>query len=245
MSCKKNPSSSIECLKHLHGRKKIQYIWDYYKLPIVVFLIFLYIVSYTLYGHFSKKEPLLYTGLVNISAGEQLSGELNRGFIDSLDVNASRTDLKLYTGLHLTADPHNPNYEYTYASRIKIIASVDDEQLDILLMNREAFDAFSQSGYLSNMEELLQDTDPEALSGLKEYLVTNTVILEDNADDMELDSSLSYQAVTEEFPAGLLVSKKGLFRKAGFTEDVFLGVIKNSPRKDMAVEYIKYLSSER
>lgn len=226
-------------LKHLHGKQKIQYIWDYYKLPIVICLIFLYIIGYMVYGHISRKETLLYTGIVNVSTGKQLTGKLSSGFINY--TNASRKDLKLYTGLYLTDAPDDPNHEYTYASRIKIVASIDDEKLDVVIMNKEAFDAFSQNGYLSNMEELLLDMDSGNFTDLKPYLVTNTVILEDNADDMLLDESLSYEAVTEEYPAGLLISQKGLFKEAGFEDDVYLGVIKNSPRTDMAAEYINYL----
>lgn len=229
------------CLNHLHGKKKIQYIWDYYKLPVVICLIFLYIISAAIYGRISQKETLLYTALVNISAGGQLTDELSSGFLDFLDVSSSKTELKLYTGLYLTDNPDNPNHEYTYASRIKIVASIDDEQLDVVLMNKEAFDAFSQNGYLCNIEELLRGTDTGAAEEWEPYLVNNTVILEDNADDVLSDSSLSYQAVTDDFPMGLLISQKGLFKKAGFDDDVYLGVIKNSPRMDMAAEYIKYL----
>ena len=54
-----------------------------------------------------------------------------------------------------------------------------------------------------------------------------------------------YKAVTEEYPMGLLVSQKGIFKKAGFDGGVYLGVVKNSPRTDMAIEYIKYLYSEQ
>ena len=165
-------------------------------------------------------------------------------FLDFLDVNSSKKELKLYTGLYLTDNPDSPNYEYTYASRIKTVASIDDEKLDVVLMNKEAFDAFSQNGYLYNMEELLRDTAPEARTEWEPYLVANTVILEDNADEIMLDSSLSYQALTDEFPMGLLISQKGLFKEAGFGDDVYLGVLKNSPRMDMAIEYISYLYSE-
>ena len=94
------------------------------------------------------------------------------------------------------------------------------------------------------MEELLRDTAPEAMTEWEPYLVTKTVILEDNADEIMLDSSLSYQALTDEFPMGLLISQKGLFKEAGFGDDVYLGVLKNSPRVDMAIEYISYLFSE-
>lgn len=241
MNSKKISLSGQNSVYLLHGKQKTQYIWDYYKLPIVICLIFLYIIGYIAHGHFSQKEVLLYTGLVNVSASDQLTDKLSRGFPDSLDINTSKTELKLYTGLYLTDNPDDSNHEYTYASRIKIIASVDDERLDVVLMNKEAFDAFSQSGYLCNIEKLLRDTNPEVMSKLEPYLASNTVILKDNADDMILDHSLSYQAVTDDFPMGLLISQEGLLKEAGFEDDVYLGVIKNSPRIDMAVEYIEYL----
>lgn len=231
----------------LNGKQKVQYVWDYYKFPITVCIIFLYIIGYMAYGHISKKEVLLYTGLINVSAGEQLTYDLSGCFLDHLvslnplEGNASRTDLKLYTGLYLTDNPDDPNHEYTYASRIKIIASIDDEKLDVVLMNREAFDAFSQNGYLCNLEELLRDAESLTRTEWEPYLAANTVILEDNADEVLQDSSLKYQAVTEEYPMGLNVSQAGVFRQAGFEDDVYLGVLKNSPRMEMAVEYIRYL----
>lgn len=156
-----------------------------------------------------------------------------------------KKELKLYTGLYLTDAPDDPNHEYTYASRIKTVASIDDEKLDVVLMNKEAFDAFSQNGYLCNIEELLRELDPKTMAECKPYVTANTVILEDNADDIMFDRSLSYQAVTDEFPMGLLVSQKGLFKRAGFDGDVYLGVIKNSPRMDMAIEYIEYLCTDK
>ncbi len=215
MNMQVNSSSKKEQWKRLRGKQKLQYVWDYYKLPIAVCLIALYILSYTLYGHLTKKETLLYVGLVNISAGEQLTGDLSSGFIDSAGADASKTELKLYTGLYLTEDPDDPNHEYTYASRIKIMASIDEEKLDILLMNKEAYDAFSQNEYLCDIEELLRDIDPEAAKTLAPNLVSN----------------------------GLLISQRGLFKGAGLTGDVYLGVVKNSPRLNMAAEYIRYLYS--
>lgn len=240
MKSKTTISTAKEQWKQLHGKQKIQYIWDYYRFPIVVGLIFLYILGYTVYGHFSKKDTVLYTGLINVSVNEQLTNQLSDGFLDFINKNTSRYDLQLYTGLYLTTDPDNPNHEYTYASRIKILASIDNEQLDIVLMNREAFDAFSQNGYLCNLEELLQASAPDALAELKSRLVTNTAILEDNSEDLLADDSLTYQAVTEEYPMGIDVSQKGIFSQAGFEEPVYLGVIANSPRMDTAVNYIKY-----
>lgn len=231
-----------EKLKSLHGMKKIQYIWDYYKLHFVVLFIVLYIIGYALYGHFTYKKPLLYTALVNVSASEKLTRKLSSDFLDSVQTDLSGEDFRLYTGLYLTDDADSPYHEYTYASQMKILASINAGQLDVVLMDKEAFDAFSQNGYLCNLEKLLSSSPLH--NDLKPYLVTNTAILEDNSIDLALDPSVAYQAVTDEYPMALDLSQQGLIQEAGFTDTVYLGIIENSPRKKMAINYIYYLFSE-
>ena len=241
MKLKQKASPELEKLKTLHGLQKIRYIWDYYKLPIVVLCILLYILGYSLYGHFIHKEKILYTALVNVSASDSLTEQLSTGFLDSLDQDTSKTTMQLYTGLYLTDDETNPYHEYTYASRMKILASIDGKQLDVVLMNKEAFDAFSQNGYLCDLEELLSSEDVDLYNRLKPHLVTNTVILEDNSTDLQLDPSITYQAVTEEHPFGLDLSQTSMISDAGFSDIVYLGIIANSPRTEEAIDYVRYL----
>lgn len=245
MKTRRKASPEREKLKNLHGLKKVQYIWDYYKLPLVVLCIFLYIIGYSLYGHFTHKETVLYTALVNVSVSDSLSEQLSTSFLDYLEEDISKNTMQLYTGLYLTDDETNPYHEYTYASRMKILASIDSEQLDVVLMNKEAFDAFSQNGYLCNLEELLSDQDAALYNRLKPYLATNTIILEDNSIDLQFDSSLTYEAVTEEYPVGLDLSKADLIHRAGFDDTVYLGIIQNSTHKDTAVNYVQYIFSEK
>lgn len=241
MRAKRKASPEREKLKNLHGLKKVQYIWDYYKLPIVALCIFLYIITYSLYEHFTHKETVLYTALVNVSASESLTAQLSTDFLDFIDTDTSKETMQLYTGLYLTDDETNPYHEYTYASRMKMLASIDSEQLDVVLMNKEAFDAFSQNGYLCDLMELLSDKDTVLLNECKPYLVTNTIILEDNSVDLQFDPSITYQAVTEEHTFGLDMSQSGLIGKSMFDDTVYLGIIANSPRKEAAIDYIKYL----
>lgn len=245
MKTKHKASPEREKLKNLHGLQKIQYIWDYYKLPLVMLCIIVYIIGYSFYGHFTHKDVVLYSALVNISASESLTTQLNTGFLDYLEEDTTKKTMQLYTGLYLTDDESNPYHEYTYASRMKILAAIDGEQLDIVLMNKEAFDAFSQNGYLCDLEKLFLDTDAALYQKLKPYLVMNTVILEDNSIDLQLDSSISYQAVTEERPIGLDISQAALISKAKFDDTVYLGIIQNSTHKNTAINYIQYLFSEK
>lgn len=232
-----------ESLHTLHGKKKIGHILAYYKFPLVILCVFLYFIGYNLYGRITHRDVVLYTAFVNVAAGDTLSGQLGEDFLAHLGMDSSKYELVLYTGLYLTDDELNAWHEYTYASRMKILAAIEGKQMDIVLMNREAFDAFSQNGYLYDLDTFLPENDPALYERLKPALADNIVILEDNADDLALDPSLSYSAVTEEACFGLDLSECELIRQAGFQDTVYLGVIANSPRTETILEYLRYLFS--
>lgn len=233
--------SEKEKLKTLHGKQKLQYIWDYYKLPLIIVAIFLYIILYIIYGQVHHKDTILYTALVNVNAGEELTKDLSTRFLESQNINQKKNDVYLYSNLYLTSDETNSYHEYTYASRMKILAAINAKQMDIVLMNKEAFDAFSQNGYLCNLEDLLSKKDAKLYEKLKPYLITNTSILEDNSIDLLFDESINYKAQTQDFPMGINLSKSPIIQKAGFQDIVYLGVISNSPREDNIISYLKYL----
>lgn len=232
-------------LNTLQGRKKIGHILAYYKLPLVVLCIFLYIIGYNVHRQLTHKDVVIYTALVNVVTGEDLTRQLGEDFTAFLGADMSKYESKLYTELYLTDDELNAYHEYTYASRMKILAAIEGKQMDIVLMNREAFDAFSQNGYLYDLDQLLSEHAPDLHASLKTHLASNVVILEDNADDLALDDSIEYFAVTEEALFGLDLSEAPLIRQAGFEDTVYLGIIANSPRLDTAMEYLRYLSEEK
>jgi len=231
-------------LSSLRGRKKLQYIWDYYKLPLAGLSIILYIIGYILYSGLTHKNPILYTAMVNVVTGETLTEQLGEGFINAAGQNAARDEVVLYTGLYLTDDELNAYHEYTYASRMKILAAIDGQQLDIALMNREAFEAFSQNGYLCRLDELLSREAPHLYDRLKDALVNGIIILEDNSADRIFDDTIPYAAVTEEHLLGLDLSQSSFFKQGGFKDTVYLGIISNSPRTDTAIRYLEYLFAE-
>lgn len=233
-----------ENLNTLHGWKKLQHILAYYKFPLIVLGILLYFIGYNIYGHFTHKDTILYTALVNVTAGDELTKQLGMDFTTYLEINPSKYELTLYTGLYLTDNELNADHEYTYASRLKILAALETKQLDVVLMNREAFDAFSQSGYLYDLKEFLSENDPALYERLKPALVSNIVILQDNADDLVLDDSIPYSAVTEEGLFGLDLSGSAFIQQAGFEDVVYLGIAANSPRREAVLAYLNYLTEE-
>lgn len=249
MSEKKEPHRSLESLTEkekwdsMSNARRAQYIWDYYKLPIVVLCIVLYIISYSVYRHVTHKDSILYTALINVNMGSDLEAQITDGFLADQGADTSKNMFTLYSGWYLTDNELNEYHEYTYATQMKVLAAIDNEELDVVLMNREAFDAFAQNGYLCNMEELLRETAPALYEELQDFVITNTEILEDNAQDVVLDPSLEYYAETTEYPMAVDLSEAEMILAAGFEDTVYLGILGNTPRRETSVAFLKYVFS--
>lgn len=226
--------------RRMNLRDKIDYIYTYFRLPIVVALVLLYFVSYTVYRQVTKKEVVLYSALVNVSAGEDLEAQLGDGFISIAGENPKKTQVYIYRGLYASNEPSTENHEYWYASRMKVMAAIEAKQIDVVLMNKEAYDVYSQSGYLLELDDFLAQ-DEELYGYAAPYLTENTVIIEDNSIDYALKKTRRYKAVTEDAVNGLDLSASPIFQEAGFPEAVYLGIIANTPRTPAVIQYIEYL----
>lgn len=218
-------------------RDKLDHIWTYYRLRILLVLAVLAAVGYTGYRWLTDRDPYLYVGFANVAVGEDLEARITDDFISAAGEDPRKTEVSLYRGLYLSDDPSQENHQYGYASKLKVMAAIESKQLDVVLMNREAYDILSQSGYLMELSELLSGE-----TALEPYLTANTVILEDNAIEVDLNEADQYIAVTEDAVNAVEVTQLPLFSQAGFPDNVYLGVIANSPRLSVVTRYMEYLA---
>lgn len=226
--------------KSLTTRQKIQQIWDYYKLPIFIACVLIYMLGYTIYRHETVKEKVFYTGLINVAPGEDLTKQLYKDFEETIVTNPKKEEMEFYTGLYLTDNTKSEFYQYSYTSQMKILAAIDAQQLDLVLMDKEAFDAFSQNGYLYPLDEFIAEF-PELKGCTDGLLVENITILESNAMDVAFDPSLEYESVTETHYYGLDMSQHGYLADADLSGTVYLAILLNTPRKEICAKYIEHL----
>ena len=220
--------------------EKIDYLFTYYRLPIFLSLLALVLLCSTVYRLVTKKEVVLYSAHINIAVGDTLESHLNGDFISSLGKDPKRAEVRIYQGVYLSDSPTQEDHQYSYASRLKVMSAIEAKELDVVLMNREAYNILSHSGYLLELPGLLGE-DPSLSPLVEPYLTSNTVILEDNAIEYQLGEAARYEATTEEAVNGIDVSALPLFAEAGFPDRVYLGVIANTPRPPAALRYIQYL----
>lgn len=239
---KEERAARKDAFREMSVADKADYIFTYYKLPIVLALVALWFVSSTVYRQITKKEVVLYSAHINVSVGDDMERRLDEGFISAVGASPRKAEVYLYRGLYLSDDASTENHQYGYASRLKLLAAIEAKQLDVVLMNQEAYDILSQNDYLLDLSGFLSG-DSSLYRLLEPYLSANTVIIEDNAIEYNLNEADEYVAVTKNVVNGIDVSAFPMFFEAQFSDAVYLGIIANSPRLPAVLQYIEYLTS--
>lgn len=219
-------------------QKKLEHIWLYYKVPILLVIIAVAILVSCIHRAVTEKETVLCAAFLNVAVGSELEANLTEDYLISRSYDTDQQQILCHRDLYLSNNPSPENHEYAYTSGLKVIATINAKELDLVLMNRESYDLCSGSGYLLDLTELISPEDPQ----FSPYLTENLVILEDNAIEITLGEAEEYTAVKEEAINALDVSQLPLFRQAGFSDEVYLGIIANSPRLSECADYLAFLT---
>ena len=222
-------------------KKMLRQILDYYKFPVFIVILVIYVAGYMIYRNVNHKDAILYTALVNVAQDAKLEGLLTTDYLDQVHSGGEKQMVNLYKGWYLTDDEDSEHYQYVYATGMKILASIDAGQLDVVLMNKEAFDAFAQNGYLEELPVFLPD---EMYEALKPYAVKNIEILEDNAEDMKLKLADEYKAEVREYEMGLDVTGLSIFKDKEWDGDIYMGFVRASERKDEILKFTDYMFND-
>ena len=140
----------MKALKQLHGKAKLQYLCDYYKLPLIIICIVLNILDYNIHGQLVKKTTVLSIAFINVNMSESLSQHLTSDFLDFEHLSAKKNEICTYDNLLIQENPDSENLEYAYASSARLLAAIDAKKIDLAFMNREAMEQLNKKGYLSD-----------------------------------------------------------------------------------------------
>ena len=219
--------------------QKLEYIFAYYKLPLVLVFIAAVALGSVLNYQLTHKEPVLYVAYCNVGLPEEQDQELFDGFLASMGANPKTQESYRYYNLYLSEAEESVDHQYSYASRLKTLAAVDAEELDVVFMNQGAYGLLSASGYLMDLSSTLAASGTLQAQA-NDLLTTNVVVLEDKRLEVELNEADTYEAVTQEVPNALDVTE-ALGGTDVLTGTVYLGIIGNTPRLDTALSFVSYL----
>lgn len=157
-------------LKDMSFRDKLWYIWEYYKLHMLVVLgvvLLISVVASSIYS--STFETVFYCAVINNPAGldDVSSAPLDEGFREYMGFGEKdRIYMEnMYVSYGGTAS------EYEYASMAKLSALIAARELDVIISDQEIFDRHSHMDGYVDLDTLV----PEDLAGqLQDRYCMNT-----------------------------------------------------------------------
>ncbi len=239
---KQEKAARRAAFQKMEAKEKLDYILTYYKHYILLVLTALILLGSVVHHALTKKEAVFYLGLINVSIGDDLTFSLNKEYLDKTGTDFRKNEIVLYPGMYLSEDAATENHSYAYASRIKLLGAINSRKLDAVLMNREAYNLLSKSGFLADLSVLLSD-NPTLLEQIQPYLTANEVVLSDNRIEYELNEADTREIISESAENGIDTSAFSLFKYAGFSDPVYFGIIANSPRTDRLLSFLSFLAA--
>ncbi len=236
-------AAHLAAFKNMSPSKKLEHVFTYYKLPIFLILLACVVLGSVIHRSLTHKQPLLHLALVNVSVSDDTKKLLTSDFLTYADADPKKNEVYLYQNLYLSENADTLNHEYAYASKMKVTGAISAKQMDLVLMNREGYDIFSNNGYLLDLSESLSRYDGDFSTAMEQLLTENKVVISDNSLEVMLGVADEEQIITESVQNAINVSALPIFKTAAFDGDVYLGIIANSERTDTALQYIGYLFS--
>lgn len=217
-------NKDLETLNKLPDRRsKIQFVWDYYKIPIIFIVTILSLALIIRISNIGRKDASMYVVLLN---NDSSLVECDAKVFDkvlensSIDLKGKEVDVndKLMLGFE-----DNEKADIETLQILTALFTISD--LDLYVADQKYFDYFAEDGGYCDLSRLI---DKELLEKV-------------SSDLYYLEDSNGYKYV-----AGIILHKGSILHEANYYhDDVIMGVTANANNMDVAIEFIRLMLSDR
>ncbi|HEX3077417.1 MAG TPA: hypothetical protein VHQ24_11195 [Lachnospiraceae bacterium] len=211
-------------MKDMSPKERLSYINMYYKKPIIIGCIIVVALCSLLYSVFSPKpEDILNVAVVNDYMEEDKQGAFVDSLKDYLQIDSDKQQINFDATYYVS---NTTSAELSSSSQQKIMTYVAAKQLDVIIADEDYFKRLCNAGYFCDLAEQLPADMYSYLSD--SYFISTT------------DES------TEQNTYGIYLDKSAVYKSTGSVLDKpILGIVANSPNKDYAQSFIKFLFPEQ
>ena len=205
------------------NKSRVTFIWDYYKIPIIVFLSVLLLSVILLISNIGRKDASMYVVLLNNDSS------LRECDSTIFDETLKKTDLDLKGKSVDVNDKLSVGQEGNEAEDIEtmqiLTALFTICDLDLYVADKLYFDYFLEDGGYADLSLLIDQN-----------------LLERYKDDLYYWENQYGQKTL----CGIILHNDSMLHKAGYYHnDVIMGVVANANNLQAAVEFIRQMLSDR
>ena len=213
-------SKDRKCLETLPDRKsRMQFIWDYYKIPILTVLFLLTVAVIALFSNAGKADVKMYAVLLN---SDSLVAECDDAVFEMIledagvDMKGKRVDVN--ASLALGKDYS----EIEDAETLQVLTALFTvSELDVFVADEERFVMFIDQDGFCDLGKLIEAD-----------------VLNRHAEDLYRYEDSKGNTIT----GGIILHEGSPIHKAGYYhDDVVLGVVAGADNMDAAIVFVKQL----
>ncbi|MCI5920306.1 MAG: transporter [Roseburia sp.] len=206
--------------KALSGKAKAQYIFDYYKWPILIGIVVLIILIKVIIHFVTYKEPVLNVTMVNCyQTAENTDTSSFDDFFEKEGFDAAKECIGFTNSLTWNPKSNDSMSVSSYES-IALHITAGDE--DVFFAPPDVFEALAPDGCMLDLRTLFSD---EELDSYSDFLVYTT------------DSETQ-----ETYPCGFALKNNPWITEHEYYDDTcYLGILYTSKHKDTALDFVDYI----
>ncbi|MCR5746672.1 MAG: hypothetical protein K6G03_03100 [Lachnospiraceae bacterium] len=225
-------------LKEMDLKHKISYIWDYYKLPIIIAIIFIFSVSSFIYNRVTAKQTVFYVAMLNANTSSVSENNLLTGFADTIEgFDADHEQIRIDADYKIQGTD-----QMAYAYMQKILTEYNVGTIDASIGPKEVIEQFAASQAFTDLNKLLPVSLYDALNKAGwEFLYCT---YEDPATGK-----------VYEYPAAVNISSSPAITEGFndiegkhypyFNTDCYYAISSNASHTDTAIAFLEYLLSHK
>lgn len=221
-----------KALSTMNTKEKIAYLWDYYKVHVLVAAAVIALASTFIYQYVNNKDYGFYATLVNATITDQnhdLAEEWMAQFQEYAAIDPEEYLVYIDTSVVLSQDMSS---QYSISNEEKMFAMAQVGAINSIIAETETFERYAQFEYFYNLESILS---PEQIEKYRPYFYYTDAATFDTGDD-----DTYYEASERKDPGALTINHRS---PAGMEQPVAVGIILTSDNALADAGYYAYLAN--
>lgn len=245
-----------EAMKTKPCKDKIEYIFDYYKGPIIAVLLAIIVISYLINTKLTAKEEVLNGILINTNSYGSASYEetlsaISDEFLTSIELDTTKNDITLNTSITIGSSEDSAMNYYNTESQMVVFAQIAAGAVDFMTADVDTLVSFAYRDYFCDLSDVLSDADYAAYEPY--FLYIDGEIIE-KLEEMHPEDAATTEIVypdctqpeTMEKPIPVLIdmSQSEIIKKIYGTSSekaICFAFTGNMPHPENALKFFKFL----
>lgn len=230
-------------------KERWEYFWEYYKWPILAVILAVVLLVQGIAGVVNKKE-IVFSGFVLNSRLVPDDSEFLQGFYDYAGIDSGSQEAAFYCDI--TLNDGNSKNDITAFQRI--MASIATKETDFVIGQAVPFHlcAYNTSNIFLDLRDFFDEETLARFADRIYYIDGDILAMLDAPLGEQVDmSAVTYpdhtkpEDMKDPIPVGIDISDCEDLRSAYYLTDasLYLGIIANTPRLELALQLVEYLFS--